>query len=658
MPSLALPETDLGKPFAGELNAFAETYRWALEARIDDLTHWARAVGRLPLTSVGSGGSFTSAVYSTFLHTLFTGRLAKAIAPLEFVNSPLYLEGLGVLLLTAGGSNPDILSCAEHVRSARSVHLGTVCARKGSPLSEAVAGVAGGCLSEFELPTGKDGFLATNSLVATCMLLSRAYAAAWNTQLSVPASLGALLHPRSDKPDFRSDLAALCAPLWERQTTVVLHGHTTQAAAVDLESKFTEAAIGHVQIADYRSFAHGRHHWLARHGKTSGVLAFITPDDRRLAERTLRLIPQDSPVARLDFEHPPMSAALGAIVVGMHIVGLAGEARGIDPGRPTVAAFGRRLYHLGGLSETEPPAKDMTDVEVAAIERKAGVGVTSLAARGELSAWRVAHVGFRQRLREATFGAVVFDYDGTLCDTTERFSGPRAAVAQTIGELLKGGILVGIATGRGRSVRQDLRRLFPKRSHWKHVLIGYHNGGEIGWLADDTQPPDTTELDESLRPLEAALRSQSPFDGVARVEAKLRQITLELTRECDADRVWAQASRLTRRWHDLGVSLVRSSHSIDALALGVSKRLLVERVREELRRGERAGDVLCIGDKGRWPGNDFALLEEPHSLSVDETSEDRTSCWNLAPPGVRCVEATLFYLGLLSAADGRLSVRL
>jgi hypothetical protein len=69
--------------------------------------------------------------------------------------------------------------------------------------------------------------------------------------------------------------------------------------AVDLESKFTEAALGNLQAADYRNFAHGRHHWLAKRGHESAVLALISEADRELAERTLNLIPREVPQARM-----------------------------------------------------------------------------------------------------------------------------------------------------------------------------------------------------------------------------------------------------------------------------------------------------------------------------------------------------------------------
>jgi hydroxymethylpyrimidine pyrophosphatase-like HAD family hydrolase len=225
-----------------------------------------------------------------------------------------------------------------------------------------------------------------------------------------------------------------------------------------------------------------------------------------------------------------------------------------------------------------------------------------------------------------------------------------------LADLVRAGILVGIATGRGKSVRKDLRKILPDRSHWDRVLVGYHNGGEIGWLSDDAQPPETIKLDRSLHPIEAAMRAEPRLTRAVKMEAKLRQITLELPRESECLEVWNLAETLVRRQATAGVTLVRSSHSIDVLAPGVSKRLLVDRLRQELSQAGRAGSILCIGDKGRWPGNDFAFLEETLSLSVDEASSDPSTCWNLAAPGERCVSATLTYLRSLRIDAGQFTI--
>jgi fructoselysine-6-P-deglycase FrlB-like protein len=647
----------LGKAFAGELAALPDTYAWASSLRAEDFAAWVRSSAAYPLLAVGSGGSFTSAAFACCLHTLYTGRAAKAVTPLVLIGSPAYLPEAAVLLLSAGGGNPDILAGVKALNLCPPGSLGVVCTRLGSPLAEAVQSIPRVSLYEDEPPSGKDGFLATNSLLATIVLLTRGYARAWSADAPLPGDLFGLLHPGKAEAAFRTDLEVRCRPLWERETTVVLHGLAAHAAALDLESKFTEAAIGHLQTADYRNFAHGRHHWLARHGDSTGVLALVTPEDRALADRTLRLLPETVPVVRLEFEHSGVAGALAAVVTGMHVVGLAGRARSIDPGRPSVAAFGRRLYHQGGLAPPAPPP-DLPPGDAAAIERKAGLRVATLAARGEIDRWRSSLAAFRASLRSASFGAVVFDYDGTLCGSAERWTGPGQEIAQRLVELIRAGILLGIATGRGKSARKDIRCILPDRRLWRNVLVGYHNGGEIGWLIDDAQPPASGDLDASLDPVVRAIRAESRLSQLVKVEAKLRQVTLELASDADGPEVWRGAEDLVRRHAPAGVMLVRSSHSVDVLAPGVSKRLLVEHVRDELARRGAAVDVLCVGDKGSYPGNDFALLEGPHSLSVDEVSPDPETCWNLAPPGEQCVEAALTYLRSFRAGQGQFTVEL
>jgi hypothetical protein len=46
------------------------------------------------------------------------------------------------------------------------------------------------------------------------------------------------------------------------------------------------------------------------------------------------------------------------------------------------------------------------------------------------------------------------------------------------------------------------------------------------------------------------------------------------------------------------------------------------------------------------------LLAQPYALSVDEVSADPNTCWNLAPPGHRGVQALLDYVGAFRVKDG------
>src|SRR5947209_11059769 len=268
----------------------------------------------LPIIATGSGGSLTAAHFASSLHQRCAGRIAKAVTPLELVSSAPSVKDVSVLMLSAGGGNPDIIGAFKKVVAREPQRLIVVCSRTKSPLSRLARSYRYVDLVDFDLPTGKDGFLATNSLVAFSVMLCRAWATALSINMDLPKDVGSLVHPNSSAEEFFADLADICSPLWRQETISVLYGPSAHSAAVDLESKFTEAALGAVQIADYRNFAHGRHHWLAKHGQTTGVLAFVTEDDREIANKTLRLIPPGTPVARVDIPHAGSRAGLASLV--------------------------------------------------------------------------------------------------------------------------------------------------------------------------------------------------------------------------------------------------------------------------------------------------------------------------------------------------------
>ncbi|MGE3999007.1 MAG: sucrose-6-phosphate hydrolase [Planctomycetaceae bacterium] len=565
------------------------------------------------------------------------------MTPYDLATSPLSLKEAGVLLCTAGGSNPDILSCFDGLVRREPALLAAICTRRNTPLAKAAAAHDWTFCHEFPAPIRKDGFLATNSLLATITLLIRAYEHIFCAPPSLPCCLAELLHPggkaTSSWTKLEQDFRSLC----ERRTLSVLHGHMTQPAAADIESRFTEAALGNVQLADYRNFAHGRHHWLARKADDTAVLILSTPEDQIAADRTASLLPKSIPTMRLCFP-PGLPGMLSAVLHSIHLSWFAAKSQGVDPGRPRVAQFGRRLYHVRSIPKSPPAEVAIPEIEARAIERKSGLTIATLHARNELEAWQTHYRTFVKPLTTTSFHGVIFDYDGTLCGAAERFTGLRKEVISDLVSLLRAGILIGIATGRGKSVREALLSKIRQRAHRKQVVIGYHNAGEIGLLDDDSVPPSDPPLDESLVSINAFLTKTCFVTRHSRLEAKGRQITLETSSPLMVQELWDCVSELVRRHDDRGLQVVQSTHSIDVLAPGVSKQSLLIALTERLRDQHRDPAVLCIGDRGRWPGNDFALLEHPHALSVDETSHDPATCWNLAPPSSRHVDACLYYL--------------
>ena len=61
---------------------------------------------------------------------------------------------------------------------------------------------------------------------------------------------------------------------------------------------------------------------------------------------------------------------------------------------------------------------------------------------------------------------------------------------------------------------------------------------------------------------------------------------------------------------------------------------------------------------GKFPGNDYQLLANEYSLSVDQVSNDPYNCWNLASIGKNCVEATIEYLNAIEIYDTYFKIKI
>ncbi|MGQ0593905.1 MAG: HAD hydrolase family protein [Gammaproteobacteria bacterium] len=642
----------MGKPYSTELSELPRTFAWAMGSDITELRQAVRTSGLYPLLAIGSGGSLTAAHALAALHRKRTSRLAAVATPLEAVAEPLE-DGVATWLISAGGRNADILGAFRTLVGREARQLCVLCGREGSNLMELARGHAHVDAIAFEPPSGKDGFLATNSLLAFVTLLSRAYKEEYGEYDTDGKSLHAVESALSPGSELVSGWRSEIERLWCRETILVLYGADSRIGAIDLESKFTEAALVNLQIADYRNFAHGRHHWLAKRGTSSAVLALVAPGDRDPLERTLRLIPRNVPTARIFLEGCNEAVSITSLLAALHITGWAGKARGIDPGRPGVPEFGRRLYNLPFLKRRPQMAiPRVPDEDAVAIERKAGLSLARLDQRGALAQWRTALTSFRKRLTHARFVGVVLDYDGTIVDPRDRFFPPKRPVIDELSRLVEDGVYVAIATGRGASVRRDLQKTLP-RSLWPRLLVGYYNGAEVAGLDDDSVPNGANGAGVALAPLALALRSQSELAEIAKQTDRPHQITIEARQPVPENRLWDVAHQVILMTRISGVTVTRSSHSIDIVTSDVSKLNVVR----YMRRSMPNGVILAIGDRGRWPGNDYELLREPFALSVDELSVDPETCWNLAPRGQRGVSATLAYLRALESAPGGLRYR-
>ena len=576
------------------------------------------------------------AEFAAGLHRDMCGCPAIAQTPLEAVASRTNLRNGAVLLASAGGSNPDVLASLERLARREPRSFVVLCLTPGAPLARKASHIPFVDLIELSPPTRHDGFLATNSLLALVTLLERAYGTTFGEGSALPTEWTQLFGP-----DVQLDLERRLPTAWEKQTLLVLYGPSTRVAAMDLESRFSEAGLQNVSVADYRNFAHGRHNWLSKRAESTAVLAFFTPADREIASKTLDLVPTRIPTIRVSIPFTDATAGVAGLARVMHIALSAGRARDIDPGRPGVPPFGRRIYNLRAFTR-----RPVSDRQAIAIERKVQKPTEMLSLQ-VLYFWQRAYRIFTTGLQAATFRGVVVDYDGTLSD--DRFGSLSREVAGELIRLLNANIPLAVATGRGKSARKVLREVIPT-GHWDRVIVGYYNGGDIGLLSEE-RPDPTARAGEALSEIAAAFRRDPLLARLAVLECRIPQITIQPKRPERVDDVWTIVDETVQALRKPGILALRSSHSIDVLGPHADKRAVVRRLQQ---LADAVGEpVLCIGDKGRFPGNDFFLLSEPHALSVDETSSNPVTCWNIAPPGVRGVAACIRYLrGLRTTRQG------
>lgn len=607
----------MGKAFASELAALGDTLTWALSCDVTALERFVADVADLPLIAIGSGGSSTACHLTALLHRTRHRRPALFTTPLDVLSVPAGLHRAAVFLASASGKNKDVLAALQASVTEESPAVAVVTLRAENPLSEAAASYPRARVFATNAPAGKDGYLATNSLVATCALVARAYG--FGVSLSK--------NPRK---------AVDGAIFEDRHMVQVLHGGWGSPVATDLESKLNESALAAAQLADYRNFGHGRHLWLAKRAAETVVVALVTPGTTAIAESTLNLFPKSIRVVRLETFRDGPEGTLDLLVQAFHLVDLIGLTRKQDPGRPHVPEFGRKLYRL-----TPPRVRPTLD---APIQRKlwASPGTTD---NGK--AFQEGLERFLARTCTTEIGAVALDYDGTLCTKDERFGGLRDDVVAECSRLLNAGLQLGIATGRGKSVREELQKVLDRKL-WARVHVGYYNGTAIGALGDDALPKTNEPSDAVLKRAQSLLSDDAWLMATAKITPRPQQLTVEPNGAARTDALAAHVmSRLAPL--DGRVRIVVSSHSLDVLGARPGKGALVTWLREQI--GE-AHEVLCIGDRGAWPGNDYALLGEPMSLSVDEVSGLDDACWNLTPRGVSGPDATLLYLRAIKTREG------
>jgi hydroxymethylpyrimidine pyrophosphatase-like HAD family hydrolase len=615
----------MGKPFQQELGKINDTIRWAERQDVSKLRSFFSVNAGTSLICIGSGGSFSAASYASMLYRKMCG-FSVSMTPLAFdTSADTLIQDSKLLFFSASGRNRDFLIAFQRGLEIGRGDMAGVCLRESSKLDAILEKFNPGFQKHtFLIPTIKDGFLATNSLVAFFVLMYRCF---FDTKPSQHIGKG-----NDYTQNHAFDFSAI-------DNFIVLHSSLSEPVAVDLESKFSEAALGSVLMADYRNFGHGRHQWFDKKGGNSCIVALINDNDRQLAEKTLRIMPEAINVVRIESDLKTPLATIDLLVKSFHFVSSIGDVRGIDPGRPGVPNYGTELYHLNyakliNNESIENPPKDL------AISRKLRLGSKALVPGSEYEAYSKAYDKFFSQLKGKEFNLLALDYDGTICNV-DRYSRWNEkledSIAKQINKLLGKGIRFAVMTGRGDSLHELLRNSISEE-YWSQVYLGCYNGAVIVRLSDDKAAIDAVKnapQDEQLTKLERELQRYH-FQP-----EKIKKYSTQLSLSCpDKQKAYEICNEIILSNHLDRLHIWSSSHSMDIVVSTKASKTAVKQISE---------DVLVIGDRGDYVGNDFEMLSLPFSLSVDGVSRDPDSCWNLAPKDLRGIDVVKYYLRKIKA---------
>lgn len=612
----------MGKNYRKELDSLSCIYDNAMEANVDMLTNFLSKYRSCHLFGIGSGGSYSVAAAFEYL-CIKAGLTAQKLTPLELGQLQYQLSASAAVLFTAGGSNNDSKNAYRYMAELEPEGILTCCMRLNAPIKKLQRENIHNYYYEYKMPVAKDGYLAVESLMSSIVLMIRAFQRIVHDDY--------FLLPKQRKWNNHVLDKNIIREVIERESIFVLYGGITMPAAIDLESKFSEVSLGNTQLVDFRNFAHGRHYWMSDRRKTTAIIALVGASEKKLADNTLKLLPKDIPVLRVDINDNTVEGLIEALHYSFEIVGEAALIRNFDPGKPHVEDFGKKLYHLNhDIGKRSCMVNRRKDIFEMAAYRKVmkhqGIGVSEYQ--------RCSRI-YWDNLLSRRYKGIIFDYDGTLHDKYVT-SKTEERLFTKLNVLLENGIIIGIATGRGKSVRIELQKKI-ERKHWKKVLIAYYNGGVIGRLDDDTKP---NKQDVKMPKVFNEIISKLSLNGIEENPYQLTLIKDELSMTS------VEFQLLKERI--LGVKDVKAmetNHSIDIIPVNSSKRNIFT----ECNFDEE--EFLTIGDSGDLGGNDYELLSGDTGLSVDYVSNAFNSCWNYALPGMRNLEATEYYLSMIDIQE-------
>ena len=606
----------MGKPFSSELKLIPSTIACSQDINPELLKRFINNRLNTPFLVVGSGGSFSVAqIIAMVINSM--GGFAQAVTPFELMEFSKTLVKTSVLFFSASGSNPDILSAYTFCKRMEAKDTFIFCLSSNSKLAQtAREGYSDEGIFECDLPSGKDGFLAVNSTIFAIAILRR---------------MTSCFSPFSSLPLLPGEIDDCI----KSNAIIALGGRWTIPAVTDFESKCTEAGLINVLPADLRNFAHGRHHWLAKHPNTA-VICFVSRNELALAQKTISILPRQIKKCIIVTDSSGLEATNEMLLSVFQVVQKLGELKQIDPGKPGVPRFGSQIYRLNYRLSVEAEKTGLLEKQTIMRMTKRKQIVMPFRDQAEI---KRAAENYLKKLQSSVFKGIILDYDNTIISDNSTDNQVYLDCIAYINQFLGYEIGICFATGRGKSIRDHLQKVINP-DFFDKVLISYYNGVFVLPLSADL-PPVTDSITAALTTARNYIVSRIPeSEGIETIRNEC------LTYEGNSiflDSIYKTIASAILRGELSDVKVSKSDHSIDVVPKHVSKKNAIKFMNHNY-----GNEILCIGDSGDEFGNDYDLLDSEYSLSVDQVSSSLDSCWNIASLGLRGPSATREYLSKLS----------
>lgn len=614
--------------FNENLTRLPDAFDRGVSVHAHDVGDVLRSAQGLSFTTVGSGASYSVAVFLSRLLESHFGLPATAKNPYDYYLSPK--RPGGTVLVSASGNNKDIVACLDVSLAYELKPLVVVTSNPNGQLLKHASDYAG--LSPLIIREAhskeREGFFGVQSVL-------EAIGAFVSIVPELRAKLGASAKDwcRDICIEAEADLhrkAGLVSRVAAADHVVGLATGWALPCLHDFESKFVEGGLGWLEVAEGKNFTHGRFVNSFRREHKTAIIFFATGESTSVLDMLEEGYGQIFPFLPIISTYEGGLGGIELFIRMFHLFSLLAKHRNVNISRPPVPEEARKLFK----GESLYPHLALRDKLRDYVEKTVGEKTAALREDpnpesdrdkyGVSKAVAAASISF---LYSEHFVGLLCDYDGTLVELKAPDDGLRDDLVQSLERLLEADIPIAIVTGRGRSAVNSLRETISLPLQ-KNIYCYLYNGGAL-WRLSEEKPRWVRKLKNIEGILEALSTAAEIKSLASHVEtASLKcQVTLHLLNIDEAPRATAIVRDIVKRVHGQAYSVKTSGRSVDVFPSNVSKVKALADFKGQILRQPRGAPVLIIGDRGDKDGNDFELLQEPYSFSVDELHWKSSTCF-------------------------------